>query len=111
MIERYTLEKMGAVWTEQNKFQKMLDVELAVCRAWSRIGKIPKSSLECIEKKAKFNLGRIKEIEAKTKHDVIAFLTNVAEYVGKDARFIHMGLTSSDALDTGMALQLKESAD
>ncbi len=111
MIERYTLEKMGKIWEEQTKWQKMLDVELAVCEAWAKLGKIPKKSLSRIKKRAKFNIKRIRQIEKKTKHDIIAFLTSVAEHVGPDSRFIHMGLTSSDAIDTGAALQFKDAVD
>ena len=111
MIERYTRQKMGQIWEEQAKWQKMLDVEIAVCEAWAQLGKIPKTSLIRIKKRAKFDLKRIKEIEKKTKHDIISFLTSVAENVGKDSRFIHMGLTSNDAIDTGAALQLKDASD
>ncbi len=111
MIARYTREKMGSIWSETAKWQKMLDVEIAVCEAWAQLGKIPKSSLAVIKKKAKFDLKRIKQIEKKTKHDIISFLTSVAENVGEDSRFIHMGLTSNDAIDSGQALQLKEAAD
>jgi len=111
MISRYTRKKMGQIWEEQNKWQKMLDIELAVCRAWAQLGKIPKISLKRIQKRAKFNLKRIKKIEKKTKHDIIAFLSSVAENVGKDSRYIHMGLTSNDIIDTGCALQLSEASD
>ncbi|MBU2063284.1 MAG: adenylosuccinate lyase [Candidatus Omnitrophica bacterium] len=111
MIKRYTRKDMGRVWEEHTRWQKMLDVEIAVCSAWAKLGKIPKASLERIKKKAKFNLRRIDEIEKQTKHDIIAFLTSVAEYVGADSRFIHMGLTSNDAIDTGQALQLKDASD
>ncbi|MCM8814100.1 MAG: adenylosuccinate lyase [Candidatus Omnitrophica bacterium] len=110
MIERYTRPEMGAVWTDQMRFQKMLEVELAVCAAWAQLGKIPRSALKRIQQRAAFDVQRILEIEQQTKHDVIAFLTCIAEKVGEDSRFIHMGLTSSDALDTGLALQLKEAA-
>jgi len=111
MIKRYTRQIMEKIWDEQNKFQKMLEVELAVCQAGVKVGKIPQRALKNIERKAKFNLARIKQIEKKTKHDVIAFLTNIAENVGLDSRFIHVGLTSNDALDTGLALQLKQTCD
>ncbi|MCP4650208.1 MAG: adenylosuccinate lyase [PVC group bacterium] len=111
MIKRYTLEKMGKVWEEQAKWQKMLDVEVAVCEAWAKLGKIPASSLKNIKKRAKFDIKRIKQIEKKTKHDIIAFLTSIAENVGPDSRFIHMGLTSNDAIDTGAALQFKDALD
>ena len=85
---------MGAIWTERNRYRKWLDVELAVCEAWSELGEIPPKALEQIKKKASFSVKRIEEIEKVVKHDVIAFLTSVAEKVGKDARYIHLGLTS-----------------
>lgn len=108
MIERYTRPEMGEIWSEQNKFQKWLDVELAVCEVYAEIGKIPKESNTIIQEKAQFDVKRILEIEQETNHDVIAFLTNVAENVGPDSRFIHYGMTSSDVLDTAMALQTVE---
>jgi adenylosuccinate lyase len=108
MIERYTLPKMGKIWEPQNRFAKWLQVEILVCEAMAKEGMIPEKSLDTIKKKAGFSIDRIQEIEEEVKHDVIAFLTNVEEHVGPDARFIHMGLTSSDILDTAFALQLKE---
>ncbi len=108
MIERYTLPKMRKIWEPYNRFAKWLQVEILVCEAMAKEGMVPLKSLDNIKKKANFSIDRIKEIEAEAKHDVIAFLTNVEEYVGPDARFIHMGLTSSDILDTVLALQLKE---
>lgn len=108
MIERYTLPKMGKIWEPQNRFEKWLQVEICVCEAMAKEGMIPPQSVENIKKRATFSIERINEIEEKVKHDVIAFLTNVEENVGPDARFIHMGLTSSDILDTALALQLKE---
>ena len=108
MIDRYTRPEMGNIWSENNKFQKWLDVELAVCEAYASEGKIPNSAWQNIKEKAGFDLERIREIEAITNHDVIAFLTNVAEYVGPDSRFIHFGMTSSDVLDTALALQIVE---
>ena len=111
MISRYTREKMGSIWEPQNRYQKWLDVEIAACEAWAKKGKIPKKSLAAIKKKAKFSVKRIDKIEEKVKHDVIAFLTSVAENVGPDSRYIHKGLTSSDVLDTALALLMKEAAD
>ncbi|MBE7415547.1 MAG: adenylosuccinate lyase [Deltaproteobacteria bacterium] len=111
MIERYTRKEMGRIWEPENRFRKWLEVEIAACEAWEGLGKIPRKSLEVIKKKADFNVERIDEIERTVKHDVIAFLTSVAEFVGPDSRFIHMGLTSSDVLDTSLALLLRESAD
>ncbi|MBI5416885.1 adenylosuccinate lyase [Candidatus Poribacteria bacterium] len=111
MIDRYTLDKMGSIWSEENKFRKWLEVEIAVCEVQSDLGRIPKKSLNIIKEKANFDVDKINEIEKVVNHDVIAFLTNVAEYVGVDSRFIHMGLTSSDVLDTSLALLLREASD
>ncbi|NLW64162.1 MAG: adenylosuccinate lyase [Syntrophomonadaceae bacterium] len=111
MIARYTLPEMGQVWSEQTKLTNWLKIEILVCEAWAQLGAIPPAALENIRNRAGFDLNRIKEIEAETRHDVIAFLTNVAEHVGEDSKYIHMGLTSSDILDTGLALQLRDSCD
>ncbi len=110
MIERYTVEPMKSIWSEQNKFQKWLDIEIAVCEAWNAAGKIPDDALADIKTRAAFTVDRIGEIEKVTDHDVIAFLTNVAENVGPSSRFVHMGMTSSDVLDTALAIRMKESA-
>jgi adenylosuccinate lyase len=99
---------MGAIWEPHNRFAKWLEVEVLVCEAMAQEGMIPQKSLDTIKEKAEFSIDRIQEIEEEVKHDIIAFLTNVEEYVGPDARFIHLGLTSSDILDTALALQLKE---
>lgn len=109
MIKRYARQAMERIWSDENRYRMWLDVEIAVCEAWSSLGKIPKESLDTIREKSQFSVERIEEIEEITKHDVIAFVSCVAEYVGEDARFIHMGMTSSDVLDTALALQLKES--
>ncbi len=111
MIERYTLPEMGAIWTEENKYRKWLEVELAVCEAWKEQGKIPASALKRIKAKADFSVERIEEIEKVVKHDVIAFLTSVAEKVADDARYIHLGLTSYDVVDTALSLLIKESLE
>ncbi len=111
MIPRYTREKMGSIWEPQNRYQKWLDVEIAACEAWAKKGEIPKKSLATIKKKAKFSVKRIDKIEETVKHDVIAFLTSVAENIGPDSRYVHKGLTSSDVLDTALALLMKEAAD
>src|SRR4030067_3181070 len=111
MIPRYLRPEMAKIWEPENKYRKWLDVEIAACEAWAKIGEIPKKSLDVIRKKANFNIRRIDKIEETVKHDVIAFLTSVAEYVGPDSRFIHKGLTSSDILDTALALQMREAAD
>lgn len=110
MIRRYTRDIMDRIWSEQNRYDKWLDVELAACEAWASLGRIPSQSLDNIKHNAKFSIERIEEIEAVTRHDVIAFVSCVGEYVGDDARFIHLGLTSSDVLDTAYALQLKQSS-
>lgn len=102
---------MAKIWEPENKFQKWLDVELAACEAWAALGEIPKKSLATIKKRAGFNIKRIDKIEQTVKHDVIAFLTSVAEHVGPDSRFIHKGLTSSDIGDTALALLMREAAD
>ncbi|HEX8247720.1 MAG TPA: adenylosuccinate lyase [Pyrinomonadaceae bacterium] len=109
MIERYTLPEMGALWSPQNKFQKWLDVEIAVCEVHAEDGTIPREALDEIKAKAAFTVERINEIEKTTDHDVIAFTTNLAENIGEAARFVHYGLTSSDVVDTANALLLRDS--
>ncbi len=111
MIERYTRPEIGAVWTEEAKYRSWLKVELAVCRARAQLGEIPTEEVEKLAEKADFTVERIHEIEEQTNHDVIAFVTNVAEYAGNVARHFHFGLTSSDVLDTAGALQLREALD
>lgn len=111
MIERYTLPEMGAIWSQQNKFQKWLEVEIAVCEVHAEDGIIPPDALAEIKSKAAFSVERINEIEKTTDHDVIAFTTNLAENIGDAARYVHYGLTSSDVVDTANALLLKESCD
>ncbi len=106
MIERYTREEMGSIWTLDNRFRAWLEVELAVCEAWHELGVIPNEDMETIRAKADFDLNRILEIEEKTRHDVIAFLTAVEEKVGPSSRYIHLGCTSSDIVDTSNALLL-----
>ena len=108
MIERYTRPEMGRVWDAKNRYAKWLEVEIVACEAMAQEGLMPKEAFQNIKRKASFSVERILEIEEETKHDVIAFLTNVAEYVGPDSRFIHQGLTSSDVLDTSFAMLLKE---
>ena len=108
MIERYSRPEMARIWEPENKYAAWLKVELAACEAWNKLGAIPDAALKRITKKARFDVDRIDEIERTVKHDVIAFLTSVADYVGNDSRYIHIGLTSSDVLDTALALQLKE---
>ena len=106
MIERYTLPEMGEIWTDNYKLKTWLQVEIAVCEAQAELGYIPQDAVEEIKAKADFDPQRVLEIEAEVRHDVIAFLTNVNEYVGDAGRYIHLGLTSSDVLDTGIALQM-----
>ena len=102
---------MGNLWTEDYKLKTWLQVEIAVCEAQAELGYIPKEAVEEIKAKAKFDRDRILEIEAEVRHDVIAFLTNVNEYVGDAGRYIHLGMTSSDVLDTALALQMVASVD
>src|SRR5438477_3988736 len=111
MIERYTLPEMGALWSEQNKFQKWLDVEISVCEVHAERGTIPRDALEQIKARASFSVDRINEIEKTTDHDVIAFTTNLAESIGEASRFVHYGLTSSDVVDTANALLLRDACD
>ncbi len=111
MIERYTRPEMGAVWTDDNKYRKWLEVEMAVCEAWARLGKIPAPALKNIRRKADFSVGRIDEIEKVVKHDIIAFLSSVAEKVGPNSRYIHLGLTSYDVVDTALSLLIRESLE
>jgi adenylosuccinate lyase len=111
MIERYTLPEMGKIWQDEFKFNTWLKIEILACEARSELGEIPKADVEVIKQKAKFDINRILEIEETTKHDVIAFLTNVAEYVGPEARHIHYGMTSSDILDTTLCFQMKSAGE
>ncbi|MCX5685973.1 MAG: adenylosuccinate lyase [Candidatus Omnitrophica bacterium] len=111
MIERYSLPRMTAIWSEENRFRKMLDVEIFACEALAKLGKIPKPSLFQIRKRARFDVARIKEIERETDHDVIAFIKNISENIGEDAKYVHMGLTSSDVLDTALSVQMQGACD
>ena len=111
MIERYTLPEMGKIWTDDFKFSTWLKIEILACEARCEMGDISKKDLDVIKQKANFNSNRVLEIEETTKHDVIAFLTNVAEYVGEEARHIHYGMTSSDILDTSLSLQMKNAGE
>ncbi|MBC7930740.1 MAG: adenylosuccinate lyase [Rubrivivax sp.] len=111
MISRYTLPEMGALWSEQNKFQKWLDVEVAVCEVHAEMGTIPSEAVGEIKERAAFSVERIREIERTTDHDVIAFTTALAESIGESSRFVHYGLTSSDVVDTANALLLRDACD
>src|SRR6202171_2657103 len=107
MIERYTLPEMAAVWSVGHKTDTWLRIELLVCEGWTREGAIPAEAMEKI-RQASYNAQRMQEIEQETHHDVISFLRSVQEQLGPEGRFIHLGLTSSDVLDTGLAAQIKE---
>ncbi len=111
MIERYSLPEISKIWSLENKYETWLKVELAVCSAYNKLGKIPDDSFNNIIKRARFNIIEIEEVERVTRHDVIAFLTNVAKYVGEDSRFIHLGLTSSDIGDTSFSLILRQALE
>jgi adenylosuccinate lyase len=111
MISRYTRPEMGKIWTDQRKFETWLEIELSVCEAMAQLGEIPAEAVKEIRKKASFNANRVDEIERVTKHDVLAFLTNVGESIGPLSKYLHYGLTSSDILDTSLALLLKEASD
>lgn len=110
MIERYSRPQMARIWAEQNRFQKWLEVEILAAEALARMSEVPKSAVARIRKRARFDIGRIREIEREVRHEMIAFLSAVAESLGDDARFLHLGLTSSDVMDTALALQLKEAS-
>lgn len=108
MISRYSRPEMAAIWTDENKFKTWLKVETLACEALAELGDIPKTALQTIKDKSRFEVDRILEIEKTVKHDVIAFLTNVAEHVGPDSRYIHLGMTSSDLLDTSLASLMRQ---
>ena len=111
MIERYSRKQMVDIWSQQEKFNIWFQIEAHACDAQAELGVIPKDSAKIIWKKGQFDIDRIDEIEKTTKHDVIAFLTNLTEYIGEDARFIHQGMTSSDVLDTTLSIQLQKASD
>ncbi len=110
MIPRYSLPEMAVIWEPENKFKIWMKIEILACEALAKKGEVPKSALKDIQTKSCFNVERIDEIEREVKHDVIAFLTCVAENIGESARYMHMGMTSSDVLDTALAVQMKQSA-
>ncbi|MDR1926546.1 MAG: adenylosuccinate lyase, partial [Endomicrobium sp.] len=109
MISRYTKPEMADIWSDENRFQKMLEIEIFAAEAMSKLGIVPKKAVETIKKKAKINVNRISEIELTVKHDVISFLTAVVETIGPEGRFLHLGMTSSDVLDTATGAQLRHS--
>ncbi|HJO72834.1 MAG TPA: adenylosuccinate lyase [Rhodospirillales bacterium] len=111
MIPRYSRPKMTAIWEPDNRFRIWLEIEVHACDAQAELGVIPKEAAKAVRDKGAFEVARIDEIEAETRHDVIAFLTNLAEHVGPEARFVHQGMTSSDVLDTCLAVQLSQAAD
>jgi adenylosuccinate lyase len=111
MIERYSLAKMKSIWQEEFKFQTMLLIEILALEAYATKNVVPSQAVKRIKQKAKFNLSEIQKIEEKTQHDVVAFVANVSQYIGKDAQYLHMGLTSSDILDTTLGVQLKSATD
>lgn len=111
MIERYSERDISALWDEHNRLKVMLDVELAVCQAWCEAGRIPEDALEDIVKNAHFTVERVQEIEKKTQHDVVAFVSAVAENIGTNGRYLHLGMTSSDILDTASSIMLRDSLE
>ncbi len=111
MIERYSRPEMASIWRDENKFKTWLKVELLACEALAELGEVPKEALQTIRERARFEVERVLEIEKTVKHDVIAFLTNVAEHVGPESRYIHLGMTSSDLLDTSLASMMRQAGD
>jgi len=111
MIPRYTLPRMGAVWETESRLEKWLQIEILACEAWSELGEVPPSALSAIKERAGFDIKRMEEVEREVRHDMVAFLTTVSEKIGPEARYLHLGLTSSDILDTALALQMREAAD
>lgn len=108
MIDRYTREEMGAIWTEENRYKAWLEVEILACEAWAELGEIPKEDVKEIRKKAAFNVDRIHEIEQETRHDVVAFTRSVSESLGKERKWVHYGLTSTDVVDTALSYLIKQ---
>ena len=111
MIERYSERDISDLWDEYNRLKVMLDVEIAVCKAWSEVGRIPREALDDIIANASFTVERVQEIEKKTQHDVVAFVSAVAENIGPNGRYLHLGMTSSDILDTASSIMLRDSLD
>ena len=111
MIPRYSRPEMTSIWSEQSKFQIWFEIEAHACDAMAELGMIPKDAARAVWERGGFDIDRINEIERETKHDVIAFLTSLAEHVGEEARFVHQGMTSSDVLDTTLAVQMARASD
>ncbi|EJF05945.1 adenylosuccinate lyase, partial [Thiovulum sp. ES] len=109
MVERYSRKEMADKWTQEARYKAWLEVEKAGVKAWNKLGLIPTEDADKIVNNASFSVDRIDEIERETKHDVIAFLTSVSESLGEESRWVHYGMTSSDAIDTGVALQMRDS--
>lgn len=111
MIDRYSLSKMSRIWSDEHKMEIMLKIEILSCEAMCKLGQIPKAALEKIKKNAKFDIEEVRRLEERTKHDVVAFIQNVGQNLGSDAQYLHMGMTSSDLLDTSLSVQCVEAAD
>src|SRR5699024_1505943 len=111
MIDRYTREEMGKIWTEKNKYQAWLEVEILACEAWAELGVIPKEDVQAIRKNASFSVERIYEIEKETRHDVVAFTRTVSESLGEERKWVHYGLTSTDVVDTALSYLIKQAND
>lgn len=111
MIERYTLPEMGKLWSEEAKFSKWLEIELLACEAFVKLGQVPRPAYRAIKRKAQFDIERIQELERKTQHDLVAFLTNLAENIGEEAKYLHFGMTSYDVEDTALVLRMKEAGE
>ncbi|GAE29479.1 adenylosuccinate lyase [Halalkalibacter hemicellulosilyticusJCM 9152] len=111
MIERYTRPEMGSIWTEENRYQAWLEVEIVACEAWAELGEIPKEDVQKIRENASFDVKRILEIEEETRHDVVAFTRAVSETLGEERKWVHYGLTSTDVVDTALSYLLKQAND
>lgn len=111
MLERYTRPEMGKIWTDQNRYQAWLEVEILADEAWAELGEIPKEDVEKIREKATFDIDRILEIEAQTRHDVVAFTRAVSESLGDESKWVHYGLTSTDVVDTAYGYLMKQAND
>ena len=111
MIDRYTRPEMAAIWSQENKLKVMMEVEILACEGMAAIGQIPEEAAKNIREKASFTVERVNEIEKTTRHDVIAFVSCLAENIGEDGKYVHAGMTSSDILDTGLAVQMKQAGE
>src|SRR5699024_4659462 len=111
MIDRYTREEMGTIWSEENKYKAWLEVEVLACEAWAKLGEIPQEDVDKIRSNASFSVDRIYEIEQETRHDVVAFTRAVSESLGEERKWVHYGLTSTDVVDTALSYLLKQAND